>query len=108
MDGPLAMADLGRVDALRAAVEGAAIGEPWRLVVGALLQGDYVTAADRYADVGARTYEAHSRFRAVKRLLDQGQQAAATEQLGRALAFYRSVGATRYIRDGEALLRASA
>lgn len=108
MDGPLAMADLGRVDALRAAVEGAAIGEPWRLVVGALLQGDYVTAADRYADVGARTYEAHSRFRAAKRLLDQGQQAAATEQLGRALAFYRSVGATRYIRDGEALLRASA
>jgi len=108
LDGPLAMADLGREDALRAAVEGVTIGEPWRLVVDALVQGDYVTAADRYADVGARTYEAHSRFRAAKRLLDLGQQTAATEQLGRALAFYRSVGATRYLREGEALLRASA
>jgi len=28
--------------------------------------------------------------------------------MDRALAFYRSVGATRYIREGEALLRASA
>ena len=27
-----------------------------------------------------------------------------TSQLQRALAFYRSVGATRYIREGEALL----
>jgi hypothetical protein len=78
------------------------------LVIDALVQGDYVTAADRYADVGAKTYEAHSRFRAAKRLLDLGQQAAATEELGRALAFYRSVGATHYLREGEALLRASA
>ncbi len=108
LDGPLAMADLGRRDALREAADGAPMGEPWRLVVDALVQGDYVTAADRYADVGARTYEAHSRFRAAKRLLDLGQQTAATEQLGRALAFYRSVGATRYLREGEALLRASA
>jgi hypothetical protein len=108
LDGPLAMADLGRGDALREAADGAPMGEPWRLVVDALVQGDYVTAADRYADVGAKTYEAHSRFRAAKRLLDLGQQAAAAEQLGRALAFYRSVGATRYLREGEALLRASA
>ena len=108
LDGPLAMADLGRGDALREAADGAPVGEPWRLVVDALVQGDYVTAADRYADVGAKTYEAHSRFRAAKRLLDRGQQAAAAEQLGRALAFYRSVGATRYLREGEALLRASA
>jgi hypothetical protein len=108
LDGALAMADLGREEALEAALVGSSLGKPWRLAVDALVQVDYVTAADRYADVGARTYEAHARFRAAKRLLGAGQQTAATEQLGRALEFYRSVGATHYIRVGESLLRASA
>jgi hypothetical protein len=108
LDGALAMADLGREEALRAALVGSSLGKPWRLAVDALVQVDYVTAADRYADVGARTYEAHARFRAAERLLGAGHQAAATEQLRRALAFYRSVGATHYIRVGEALLPASA
>jgi hypothetical protein len=108
IDGALAMADLGREDLLAAALEQSYLGKPWRLVVDSLVQGDYLTAAERYADVGAKTYEAHARFRAAKRLLEMGQQAAAAEQLDRALAFYRSVGATRYIREGESLLRASA
>ena len=108
LDGALAMADLGRGEALRTATDRSLLGKPWRLVVDALVQSDYVTAADRYADVGARAYEAYSRSRAAKRLLDSGDEAAAAEQLGRALAFYRSVGATYYIREGEALLRASA
>ena len=108
LDGALALADLGRGEALRTATDRSLLGKPWRLVVDALVQSDYVTAADRYADVGARAYEAYSRSRAAKRLLDSGDEAAAAEQLGRALAFYRSVGATYYIREGEALLRASA
>jgi hypothetical protein len=37
-----------------------------------------------------------------------GRRREADEQLRSALAFYRSVGATRYIRQGEALLAASA
>ena len=41
-------------------------------------------------------------------LIDDGRRAEADEQLQRALTFYRSVGATRYIREGEALLAASA
>lgn len=108
LDGALAMADLGRGEALRAAVDRSPLGRPWRLVVDALVQGDYVTAADRYADLGARVYEAHARLGAARRLLDLGDHSAAAEQLNRALAFYRSVGATRYLREGEALLRASA
>jgi hypothetical protein len=102
------MADLGREEALRAAVDRSHLGEAWRRVVDSLVRGDYVTAADRYADLGARAYEADSRLWAAKRLLDVGDHAAAAEQLRRALAFYRSVGATRYLREGEALLRASA
>jgi hypothetical protein len=108
LDGALAMVDLGRSEALRSAAERSHLGKPWRLLVDALVEGDYVTAADRYADVGAHNYEAHARFRAARRLLDAHQQAAATEQLRRALAFYASVGAKRYIRQAEALLAASA
>jgi class 3 adenylate cyclase len=108
LDGALAMADLGRGGAMRTALDRSPLGKPWRLVVDALVQGDYVMAADRYSDLGARTYEADSRFRAAKRLLGLGRHTVATEQLSRALAFYRSVGATRYIREGEALLRESA
>ena len=37
-----------------------------------------------------------------------GSERAATDQVRRALDFYRSVGATRYIREGEALLAATA
>src|SRR5439155_9037302 len=101
LDGALAMADLGREEDLRAAADRSHLGKAWRLVVDSLVEGDYVTAADRYADVGARTYEADARFRAAKRLLDSGDHTAAAEQLRRALEVYRSVGATRYLRDGE-------
>jgi class 3 adenylate cyclase len=107
-DAPLAMVDLGRPEDLRTAVDRSLLGKAWRLVVDALVEGDYATAADRYGDLGAQTYEADSRLRAAKRLLDSGDHAAASDQLNRALAFYRSVGATRYLREGEALLRASA
>jgi hypothetical protein len=107
-EAPLAMVDLGRPDDLRTAVDRSLLGKAWRLVVDALVEEDYATAADRYADLGVRTYEADSRLRAAKRLLDSGDHAAASDQLNRALAFYRSVGATRYLREGEALLRASA
>ncbi len=34
----------------------------------------------------------------------EGRRAEADEQLHRALAFYRSVGAKRYVREGEQLL----
>ena len=37
-----------------------------------------------------------------------GRRAEADAQLGPALAVYRGVGATRYVREGEALLAASA
>jgi hypothetical protein len=45
---------------------------------------------------------------AAAQLVAEGRRAEADEQLRRALAFYRSVGATRYVREGEALLAASA
>ena len=48
------------------------------------------------------------RLRAAELLVADGRRAEADVQLQKALAFYRSVGATRYIREGEALLAATA
>jgi hypothetical protein len=52
--------------------------------------------------------EAFYRLRAAEQLVVEGRRAEADDQLGPALGFYRSVGATRYVREGEALLAASA
>jgi class 3 adenylate cyclase len=74
----------------------------------AFVEGDYLGAAAVYANIGARVDEAHARLRAAEAFLKAGRRMEADEQLERAGAFYRSVGATRYIREAEALLRASA
>jgi hypothetical protein len=51
-------------------------------------------------------FEAEARFRAGEKLVAEGRRGDADEQLAKALAFFRSVGATRYIREAEALLSA--
>jgi hypothetical protein len=56
----------------------------------------------------SRHQEAYARMSAAQLLVEQGRRAEADEQLQRALAFYRSVGASLYVRQGESLLAASA
>ncbi|MGE5275298.1 MAG: ATP-binding protein [Verrucomicrobiota bacterium] len=73
---------------------------PWARIGIAFGRGDSVGAADQCAEIGALTSEAFCRL-AAARAGDLGQ-------LEPALAFYRSVGATRYVREGESLLAASA
>ena len=70
--------------------------------------GDFATAADIIGEIGAFAQEALFRLWAAEQFVREGRRAEADEQLRRALAFYRSVGATRYVREGEALLAASA
>jgi hypothetical protein len=65
-------------------------------------------AADLFAETDSPLDEAFYRLRAAEQLVDQGHRAEADEQLRRALAFFRSVRATRYVCEGEALLAASA
>jgi len=74
----------------------------------AVLAGDYARAADLYGGIGSRPDEADARLRAAAALVESGRRAEADAQLGAALAFYRSVGATRYVRKGEQLLAATA
>jgi hypothetical protein len=53
------------------------------------------------------TAAARVRLSAAERLIQDGRHAQASEQLDKALTFYRSVRATRYIRQAEQLLAAA-
>jgi class 3 adenylate cyclase/tetratricopeptide (TPR) repeat protein len=73
----------------------------------AIAQGDFAAAADLLGAAGLRTYEADARLRAAEELARDGHAAEAAAQRDRALAFYRGVGATAYVRRAEALLAAA-
>ena len=107
-DFPWILRTLGRREELLAALERTPARTPWIDGVAAVGHGDFVGAADIYKTMGGGPYEAFARLRAAEKLVDEGRPAEAEEQLHRALAFYRTVGATRYIREGEALLAATA
>ena len=82
--------------------------QPYVRMPSAALAGDFVGAADMCAEDGWRVDEAELRLRAAESLVAQGRRAEADVQLQEALAFYRSVRARRFVRDGEALLAATA
>ena len=87
---------------------GADFGRHWQEAGSAVAAGDFAGAATSYANLGVPPYEARARLRAASDLVVAGRRREADEQLARALAFYRSVSATRYIREAEALLAATA
>ncbi len=62
-------------------------------------------AADILGEIGSLPDEAYVRLGAAERLLGagRGRRTEAEEQLEKALAFYRSVAATRYIDNAMAL-----
>jgi class 3 adenylate cyclase/tetratricopeptide (TPR) repeat protein len=63
------------------------------------MTGDLVRAAERAKEAGFRSTEAYIRTEAGRQLLEKGLHAQANEQFGQALAFYDSVGATKFIRE---------
>jgi tetratricopeptide (TPR) repeat protein len=69
----------------------------WIPVSQAVLADDFHHAADLLAEIGAPAWEAFYRL-----------QSGREDDVRAALDFYRGVGATRYVREGEALLAASA
>jgi tetratricopeptide (TPR) repeat protein len=85
-------------------------GEPrsaWSDAALAIVRGDLEPAADVLEPTGARTLEAAARLRAAIAQAGEGRRPSAEAQLGRALAFYREVGASAYVREAEALLPAA-
>jgi hypothetical protein len=81
---------------------------PWTETVRAYAHGDFAAAAEILHRTGSKPEEAEARLRAAEQLAAAGRRAEANEQLQQALDFYRSVGATHYVRECEALLAASA
>jgi tetratricopeptide (TPR) repeat protein len=79
----------------------------WHDAIRAYLASDFVAGADILSQIGDAVEEAFARLRAAEQFVAAGRRAEADEQLQRSLAFWRSVGATRYVRQGEALLAAA-
>jgi len=76
----------------------------WAAATLAALRGELVHAADLFHEIGDAQLEALARIRAAARLAAIGDRDAAGGQLSRSLAFWRSVQATRYVRQAEAML----
>jgi class 3 adenylate cyclase/tetratricopeptide (TPR) repeat protein len=98
--------ELALTPELRAWIE-SGIRTRWSKAAMAVLSHDFITAADEYLEIGDRPDEARARLRAAAQLVADGRQAEADLQLRRSLEFWRSVGATRYAGDAEALLAAA-
>jgi tetratricopeptide (TPR) repeat protein len=96
--------DLGRGDELPPARKGGV----WLAAAQELARGEFAVAADVLGESGFRTEEAYARLRAAEQLAQDGRGAEAAAQRDRALAFYRGVGASAYVRRAEALLAESA
>jgi class 3 adenylate cyclase/tetratricopeptide (TPR) repeat protein len=100
--------ELGREDELLGRAASVESPTPWLCGATAIARGDLEHAADVYLEIGNLPNEVLCRLRAAEKLVGESRRAEADAQLAKALAFWRSVGATRYIREGETLLAASA
>jgi tetratricopeptide (TPR) repeat protein len=80
----------------------------WVEAAKARAQGELRRAADLCASMEARTEEAGDRLLLAEMLAAQGRRSEADVELQQALAFYAAVGATRSLREGQALRAASA
>jgi class 3 adenylate cyclase len=69
----------------------------WLSAAKAFAAGECVRAADLYAEIGSLPDEADARMRS-----------GLESEVRRAVELYRTLGATRYVREGEALLSATA
>jgi len=108
LDAAVVARDLGLGNQFLEASEAVPTETPWLDGARAVVQGDLAAAAAVYCEAGERAGEAYLRLRLAKELVAAGRRAGADLELQRALAFYRSVAATRYVREGELLLAASA
>jgi class 3 adenylate cyclase len=98
----LAAEILGRRDEARRWL-GVRSNSPWFAAARALVDQEFVQAAESLDSMGAARSAALARLRAAQELVKTGRSAEVDNQLRYALNFFRSVGATRFIREGEPL-----
>jgi tetratricopeptide (TPR) repeat protein len=92
-----AAARLGLAEEFRVSTGSFRRGTAWDLASDAVLDARWADAAQAYAEIGAEPFAALADLRA-----------AESHTLARSLQFWRSVGATRFVREAEALLAKSA
>jgi tetratricopeptide (TPR) repeat protein len=107
VDAAWVMHDLGLADGYAAWLPRRG-GVPWAQAAAAVCSDDFVRAAALLEQIRYVPGEAYARLRAAEQLVSAGRRAEADDQLHRSLAFWREVGATPYVREGETLLAASA
>jgi class 3 adenylate cyclase/tetratricopeptide (TPR) repeat protein len=106
-----ALAALGRETELLDALASSPTAEQqslWLAAAVSFARGDLSAAVDACRRMGALTEEARDRLWLAQQLIAEGRRAQGEPELHAALRFYRSVRATRYIREAEELLAASA
>ena len=86
----------------------AASSNAWNDTALLSLDLDFSRAAEIFASMPSPTLEAWQRKSAGEHLIQSGRRTEGEAELEKALAFYRSVGATFYIQRGEALLAKTA
>jgi predicted ATPase/class 3 adenylate cyclase len=107
-DAAAVLVALGRGSELEAIGAHASVQTPWVAAATAFVRGQFEEAAEIYGGTGSLPDEAYARLRAAEVLIRAGRRPEGDAQLQRALAFYRSVDATAYLREGEALLARTA
>ena len=107
-DGAVVLSLTGRAPRLLEGDPGLSRQSPWNRAAVAYASGEIPAAAEIYEEMGAGPEGAYARLRAAELLVHEGRRAEADAELGKALAFWRSVGASEYVRRGEALRAASA
>jgi class 3 adenylate cyclase/tetratricopeptide (TPR) repeat protein len=97
IDLAYALVPLGRESELEEALRSLPVSTPWADAARAYVAGDFSAAAEVLAGIDARPEAAYVRLKS-----------GIEPEVRRALDFYRSVAATRYLNEGEALLVATA
>jgi hypothetical protein len=92
---------------VKTAVEEFPFAVPWLDVVSAFIERDFDKASAQLESMGAVSAAASARLWAGEWLVEEGRQAEAAVQLERALPFWRSVDAWRYLHRCESLLAAA-
>jgi len=107
VDLVVVMAGLGREQQFLERAPTLAAPTRWLDAATLWAEGEYMEAAAVLDEIGALPLSAEARLLAATTLIEAGRRREADEQLRQALAFFRSVGATRYSREAEALLAAA-
>ena len=101
------LAALGRADELEPAVAGRTETR-WQTAALAYAAGEFEASADLLDEMGAVVDAAYARMRAAEAYAGEGRRPEADAQLQQALAVFRSIGATAWVNEAEALFAASA